>query len=281
MAGPAIDPQTGEFLQPGLCPLNPETNQRECPPTTEMDCLLVEKVFDQCFTEDVITREFAVPRTAGEACENVDLTLVNRVECAVLNADCTVVDVSQPLTDNVRIITVRQDVEVEIELWHDPISTWQSGKGTNKGFHKPKLLCTFTESITDFYNQLQLYVPPPGVMFGPSGGPFVFCEVVNSTCYCIPATVPPGDPVTQVICTVKICKILEVTAFVKLLVPLYGYCIPRPCEAAPQQKEIECPPVDSLFPPQQEEENGNNNENDGESNDGDNDENDENENEDG
>jgi hypothetical protein len=236
MAGPAIDPETGEFLQPGLCPINCYTGQRECPPTTEKDCLLVEKVFDQCFKEDIIVKQFAIPTGPGEACENVDLTQVASVNCTVLNADCIVVDVSPPITDNIRIVTVRQDVEIQILLL-DSLDN---------------ILCTFTETITDFFNQVQLYVPPPGVMFGPAGGPFVFCEVVNSTCFCSPETVPPGDPVTQVICTVKICKVIEVTAFVKLLIPLYGYCIPRPCEAAPQQIEIECPPVGSLFPPQQE-----------------------------
>jgi hypothetical protein len=236
MAGPAINPETGEFMQPGLCPINPYTGQRECPPTTEKDCLLVEKVFDQCFKEDIIVKKFEIPTGPGEGCENVDLTLVASVSCTVLDADCVVVDVSPPITDNIRIVTVRQDVEIEISLLNSA----------------GNVLCTFIETITDFFNQVQLYVPPPGVMFGPAGGPFVFCEVVNSTCYCSPETVPPGEPVTQVICTVKICKIIEVTAFVKLLIPLYGYCIPRPCEAAPQQIEIECPPVQSLFPPQQE-----------------------------
>ncbi len=235
MAGPAIDPETGEFLQPGLCPINSYTGQRECPPTSEKDCLVVEKVFDQCFKEDIIVRKFEIPAGPGEPCASVDLSRVQRVECDVLSADCVVVDVSPPIADNIRIVTVRQDVELEIELWDDSIK-----------------LCTFTETITDFFNQVQLYVPPPGVLFGAAGGPFLFCEVVASTCFCSPETVPPGAPVTQVICTVKVCKIVEVTAFVKLLIPLYGYCIPRPCEAAPQQKEIECPPIDSLFPPQQE-----------------------------
>jgi hypothetical protein len=239
MAGPAIDPETGQFMQPGLCPVNTYTSRRECPPTTEKDCLLVEKVFDQCFKEDIIVRKFEIPTGLGSPCAGVDLTLVDRVECRILDAFCEVVDVSPPITDNIRIVTVRQNVEMEIDLIDD----------TPLG---PVVLCTFTETITDFFNQVQLYVPPPGVLFGPGGGPFVFCEVVNSTCFCSPETVPPGDPVTQVICTVKICKVIEVTAFVKLLIPLYGYCIPRPCEAAPQQIEIECPPVQSLFPPQQE-----------------------------
>jgi hypothetical protein len=46
------------------------------------------------------------------------------------------------------------------------------------------------------------------------------------------------------------CKVIEVHAFVKLLIPHLGICVPEPCEAAPQQEEIECPPVDKLFPPQ-------------------------------
>lgn len=240
MAGPAINPDTGEFMQPGLCPVNLVTGRRECPPTTEKDCLVVEKVFDQCFKEDIIIRTFNIPTGPGEPCENVDLTLVDRVECTILSADCEVVDVSLPITDNIRIVTVRQIVEMQIDLIDDV-----PGVG-------PVILCSFNVTINDFFNQVQLYVPPPGVLFGPAGGPFVFCEVVNSTCFCSPETVPPGEPVTRVICTVKICKIIEVTAFVKLLIPNYGFCVPRPCEAAPQQREIECPPICSLFPPQQE-----------------------------
>lgn len=258
MAGPAMDPKTGEFMQPGLCPINPKTCQRECPPTTEKDCLVVEKVFDQCFMEDVIVRRFEIPAGPGEPCENIDLNRVTRVECEILDADCAVVDVSPPIHDNIRIVTIRQDVEMEIELWHDPAVLQSAGNADRGGgSYKPRKLCTFTETITDFFNQIQLYIPPPGVLFGAAGGPFLFCEVVSSTCYCSPETVPPGDPVTHVICTAKVCKITEVTAFVKLLVPLYGYCIPRPCEAAPQQKEIECPPVDFLFPAQQEIQPGN------------------------
>ena len=131
-------------LQPGLCPVNEYTGMRECPPTTEKDCLLVEKVFDQCFKEDIIVRQFPIPTGPGAACHNVDLSRVNRVVCTVLSAECEVVDVSPPVTDNIRIITVRQDVELQIELFDDSIS-----------------LCTFTETINDFFNQVPLYVPPP------------------------------------------------------------------------------------------------------------------------
>ena len=228
MGGPAIDPETGEFLQPGKCPASS---------IPFIDCIVSEKVFDQCFVEDVIVRNINIPTGSCEPCENVDLTRIDRVECTVLSAECEVVDVSPPIADNIRIVTVRQDVEMQINLIDDTPTP-------------PVVLCTFTASITDFYNTFQLFVPPPGLVFGPAGGPFVFCEVVSSTCFGIPETVPPGQPVNSVIITVKVCKIIEVTAFVKLLIPNFGFCVPRPCIAAPQQEEIECPPIGELFPPQ-------------------------------
>jgi hypothetical protein len=240
MAGPAINPETGQFLLPGRCPINEYTGLPECPPPTELDCLVVEKVFDQCFREDILVNNIAVPVGPGEACAGVDLTRVDRVTCLVLSADCTVDNVGLPDDNNIRLVTLSANVEISITLWDDDQQP-------------PEPLCTFTETINDTLNQVPLYVPPPGVLFGPAGGPFVFCEVVNFTCYCEPANVEPGLPVNIVICTVKLCMVLEVTAFVKLLVPVLGFCVPRPCEQAPQQFEIECPPIFELFPPQQDE----------------------------
>ena len=239
MADPGINQETGEYLQPGPCPINPNTGSRECPPAAEIDCLVAEKVFDQCVTEDIIYRSFPIYRDKGApgGGEGADWHKVTSVECQVVSAECAVVDVSAPLEDNNSIVTVRQDVKLKIKLW-----------GEHKGH--PVLIGTFEETINDFFSQMLLYVPPPGALFGPAGGPFVFCEIVNFTCFGLPETVPPGAPVNNVIITVKLCKVIEVTAFVKLLVPVYGYCTPRPCVAAPQQIEIECPPIDSLFPPQ-------------------------------
>lgn len=239
MAGPARDPDTGEFMQPGLCPVNPYTGKRECPPATEKDCLVVEKVFDQCFLEDTITRWIPIPYEPGPN----NLGSVARVECEVLSAECEVVDVGPPLpeTNNIRVVTLKQEVEIQIKLWdNNPAAT--------------EPLYTFTEKINDAYAQVQLYVPPAGVLFGPGGGPFVFCEIVNFLCSCNTETVAPGQPISNLICTIKICKVIEVTAFVKLLVPVYGYCVPRPCEQPPEP-ELECPPVADLFPPQMDEEN--------------------------
>ncbi len=207
------------------------------PPPREMDCLVMEKVFDQCFQEDIIIRDFTIPAGYGEPCANVDLTRVERVNCAILTAECKVVGVSPPVNDNLRIVTVRLKLEMQIDLLDD--------------IPAPGIvLCSFKTTVNDFYSQALLYVPPSGVVFGPAGGPFISCAVVNSTCFCMPETSPPGEPITKVICTVKICKIIEAHAFIKLLVPHLGICVPEPCETAPQEEEIECPPLDKLFPPQ-------------------------------
>lgn len=230
MAGPAP-------FQPGLCPINPDTGQRECPPTTEKDCIIVEKVFDQCVKEEIITRRITIPTKSNEPCKDVDTKKTTRIECKVNHVDCNVANVSPPIpnTNNQRIITVCQDVEITISLYDGNT-----------------LQCSFTHTINDVCQDIVMYVPPQGLLFGASGGPFVFCEVVGAVCYCRLETVPPCEKPDEVICTIKICKVVEVTAFIKLLIPTYGFCVPPPCEAAPQEIEIECPPLENLFPPQEE-----------------------------
>lgn len=240
MGGPAIDPETGEFMQPGPCPFDEYEQRRICPPTTEVDCIVAEKVFDQCFKEDVIERVFPIPTGPGEDCENVDLTLVDRVDCTIESAECVVWDVSDPIDDNIRIVTVRQDIKMEIALVdEDPVPD--------------QVLCTFTVTV-EHYSTAQLFVPDPGLVFGPAGGPLVSCEVVGSTCFGFQQTFPD---INSVIITAKICKIIEVTALKKLMIPNYGFCVPRPCVPAPQQIEIECPPIEELFPRQMEVEDDN------------------------
>ncbi len=238
MAGPARDPETGKFLKPGLCPINPYTERRECPPATEIDCLLVEKVYDQCWKEEDFVRRVLIPTGPGEACENVDTTRVTRVECQVVDVVCEVVDVGPPLGPpfgpNERIVTIEQTVTIQVELWDDSV---------------PVLLCSFTQTFADEFNQVVLYVPPAGLLFGAGGGPFVFCEVTGFTCFLAREFVP-GEEFDSLLFRIKICKIIEVTAFIKLMVPVYGFCVPRICEAAPQEIELNCPPIDELFPPQ-------------------------------
>lgn len=204
------------------------------PPPKQIDCLLVEKIFDQCFQEDTIIRGFTVPVGPCEPCRNVDLTKVDRVECTILTSECKIVDVGPPRNDNLRIITTKQELEMKIDLFG-----WAPAS---------RALCSFKAVINDHYKQVLLYVPPSGAVFGPAGGPFLFCEVLGTVCSCGLETLSPGEPITKIICTINVCKVIEASAFVKVLVPHLGVCLPKPCLAAPQQREIECPPVDVLFP---------------------------------
>ena len=193
------------------------------PPPQEKACLVVEKVFDQCFQEDVVVRGFTIPAGSGEPCMDVDLRRVDRVACTIFSAGCSIVEVSPPLNGNYRIVTVKDELEMQIDLVDGACAP------------SPVVLCSFKATINDFYSQTRLYVPPPGTLLGPAGGPFLFCEVVNATCDCKLETRPPGEPITSAICTITICKIVEANAFVRLLVPSMGFCVPEPYETASQQ----------------------------------------------
>ncbi|NMB40845.1 MAG: hypothetical protein GX996_02790 [Firmicutes bacterium] len=231
---PALNPQgTGDPVSNNVL-FSP---WKTVPPLQEMDCLVMEKIFDQCFQENIIVRSFAIPVSSAGSCGNIDLTRVDRVECAIIAAKCKVADVGPPANNNLRIVTVRYELDMQISLIAERVGP-------------PEVLCSFETTVEDFYSQVQLYIPPPGVHFGPAGGPFLFCEIVSSSCFCSPETLLPGEPITNVFCTAKICTIVEATAFVKVLVPHLGICTFGPCETVPQQKEIACPPIGELFPPQ-------------------------------
>lgn len=101
-----------------------------------------------------------------------------------------------------------------------------------KSTSSEKILCSFSETITE-YSNLLLYVPLPGKYYGPEGGPFVHSKIVNAVCYCNYVLDPVGAPTGDIICTLKLCKIVAVTALVNLLVSTSGYCQPLQCETGP------------------------------------------------
>jgi hypothetical protein len=119
---------------PDYVPLILTLDSDTCPPATEIDCLLVEKVFDQCWKEEDFVRSVNVPTGPGEACENIDTTQVDRIECEVLDVVCEVLDVGPPLpeTNNLRVVTIEQTVTIQVQLWDDTPAV-------------PVLLCSFTQ----------------------------------------------------------------------------------------------------------------------------------------
>ncbi|MEW6573548.1 MAG: hypothetical protein AB1374_07950 [Bacillota bacterium] len=79
------------------------------------------------------------------------------------------------------------------------------------------------------------------VLCAPEGTQTV-CSVANASCGpCILV----GN---QICCTFDLCIIIQVVAVVKLLVPSFGFCVPKVCEEVAPQPPIVCPPP--LFPPQ-------------------------------
>jgi hypothetical protein len=83
-----------------------------------------------------------------------------------------------------------------------------------------------------------LWVPP---------GTTVNCDILSfGDCACTLLTGPTGGFV--ITCTGKICKEIQITAPVKLLVPSYGFCDVPACTFLPQPGFV-CPP-EPLFPPQ-------------------------------
>jgi len=73
-------------------------------------------------------------------------------------------------------------------------------------------------------------------------GTFTECKVVSTACGpCIIV----GN---QVCCTYELCIIFQSLAVVKLLVPTFGFCVPKECEQVSPAPPFVCPP--DLFPPQ-------------------------------
>jgi nitrous oxidase accessory protein NosD len=200
-----------------------------------MDCLVAEKVFDQCFREEIVIKNFKVPAEFYGSGRGADLTRISRAECSVLDSRCKIVDISPPTNGNCRTVTLKPELEMKINLIADTPAL-------------NTILCSFRTTVDDFFSQVQLYIPPPGVVFGPDGGPFLCSEFMNATCTCRFETPFPGEPVKTVICTTKICLILEVSAFVRLLVPHFGICTPGPCGTVFPQKETKCPSAGRLYP---------------------------------
>jgi hypothetical protein len=84
-----------------------------------------------------------------------------------------------------------------------------------------------------------LWVPP---------GTNITCDILSfGDCTCTLLASPTGLPVVLA-CTGKICKEIQVTAPVKLLVPSYGFCEVPACTFL-AQPGFACPPT-PLFPPE-------------------------------
>lgn len=193
-----------------------------CPSFTAKDCILVNKVYDQCFTEDLAT--FSVP--VGAACPGVTIPPGSTVGCIPIpgSATCTfagTVAVTPPLTPFFEEVLVLNSFQTMAPIF--------SPAGVT--------LCT---PVLDLLGaaRANLWAPP---------GTTVTCDIVAfGDCTCTLLSSPTGLP-TILACTGKICKEIQVTAPVKLLVPTYGFCEVPACTFSAQPGFTCGPP---LFPPE-------------------------------
>jgi hypothetical protein len=191
-------------------------------PFTAKDCILVNKIYDQCFTEELVTSQIPV----SSSCPGVTIPAGATVTCIPIpgSATCTfagTVSVTPPLTPFYEEVLVINSFDISAPILVAGVT-----------------VCAPTLTLTGAA-RADLWVPP---------GTTVTCDILAfGDCTCTLLASPTGLPVVLA-CTGKICKEIQVTAPVKLLVPTYGFCEVPACTFLPQPG-FNCPPM-PLFPPE-------------------------------
>ena len=191
-------------------------------PFTAKDCILVNKIYDQCFTEELVTSQIPV----SSSCPGVTIPAGATVACIPIpgSATCTfagTVAVTPPLTPYFEEVLVINSFDISAPILVAGVT-----------------VCAPTLTLTGAA-RADLWVPP---------GTTVNCDILAfGDCTCTLLASPTGLPVV-IACTGKICKELQITAPVKLLVPTYGFCEVPACTFLAQPGFV-CPPT-PLFPPE-------------------------------
>lgn len=194
-----------EQVSPGVCP--PEG----CPPPTEIDCIVVDKVYDSCFQVDDRTRSTIV--TTGALAEwPTGVFTVGQVVACVLTAgaeiSCT--EISRvPAGDGFVTVTILVSVPVTLT-------------NPNAADETVDRTFTFTKTAT--------LCCPTGVEPDCSESTLLFCN-------CVITQVNVGS--VEVTCDFQVCLVIKCILTVQLLVPSYGFCVPAPCITLPGV----CPPT--------------------------------------
>lgn len=181
-----------------------------CPPPTEIDCIMVDKVYASCsqtvsasqIVNDMMLPPGCIPpeTTSGALACTVDLTA----------STCAVGAVVSSGVDSINNITYTIAAVVDV---------------------------TCVNGVT--VAPITVYTTTTVPLYNPTGTTPV-CTILSGTCSAV--ILPNGQLSVQV----TLCLLLQTVALVQLLVPSYGYCIPSPCEVA----AIGICPPGSLFPPQ-------------------------------
>lgn len=175
-------------VQPGPCPIDPETGLPICPPPTEIDIIKVKKVFAECMhtqVETIIDDDFTSPNT----------TQAQTAECVAV----TVSNVNHTIVSgNFVQVTFNLTVTSRVPL------------DNSSGFETHSETKTITKTLE---------VDRAG-----EEGLDVQVEIFPECLFCFISGRNPGtQAVTAVTCCVGILILLKVQAEVQLLVPTYGY----------------------------------------------------------
>ena len=202
-----------QTIQPGLCPIDPETRLPQCPPADRIECIMVDKVYDSCFQID--NRNQTITIAAGDLGTGSVGSLVN---CSLDTAT--------------GITCVESGPRVSV----------------GNGYFRVTLIITVPIILT---NPTDTTVPPLTVassfvfakqviLCAPEGVDVICDESTVIGCNCV-VTALPVEEVRQlgaITCDIQVCVVIKSIFSVQLLVPSYGYCLPQQC--APINT---CPPV--------------------------------------
>ena len=183
-------------VTPGPCP------STGCPPPTEIDCIVVDKVYDSCVQTVALTDQCTalaatcLPSTGAA------------VSCTITGTTCTIGAVTPTSTPD--YVTATAVVSVTLSYTVAPAT------GT---------VCTATETLTTTASAT-LYLPT---------GTTPSCSVISSSCACVLVPTAIGF---NVCCNLSLCVLFQSTATVQLLIPTYGFCVPPTCTPT----TVACPP---------------------------------------
>lgn len=193
-------------ISPGVYPTG------GCPSPNQIDCIVVDKVYDSCFQVDDRTRITTV--TTGEAGQwpTGIFTVGQIVACALTTgAEISCTEISRvPADDGFVTVTIMVSVPVTLTNPNDPTET------TDRVFN-------FTKTAT--------LCCPPGVEPDCSESTLMFCN-------CVITEVDGVNETVEVTCDFQVCLMMQCILTVQLLVPSFGFCVPAPCVTLPGV----CPP---------------------------------------
>lgn len=194
-------------VSPGVCP--PEG----CPPPTQIECIVVDKVYDSCFQVDDRTRNTTVTTGDGGQWPTGIFTVGQVVPCSLTDgAEISCIEISRvPAGDGFVTVTILVSVPVTLTNPNDDAETVD----TIFNFTKTATLCC-----------------PEGVEPDCSESTLLFCN-------CVITEVDDVDETVVVTCDFQVCLVIKCILTVQLLVPSYGFCVPAPCTVIAGQ----CPPL--------------------------------------